>query len=317
MSDRAITPHDDEWPERLNELGRACPQQLYVRGRRLLAGKRTVAIVGARYPTAAGLDAAEKFATGLTEAGFTIVSGLALGIDAAAHRACLEAGGYTIAVLGCGMDVDYPARNSALKKRIVEVGTVVTEYRPGTSPDPFRFPQRNRIVAGLARGVLYVEGGHRSGGLITAHAALDFNRYVFAVPGSIRNPLAAGPNELIRTSQAALVTEVKHICDDLEPGLVWDGPPSLGLHHAPVALEDQEARVLTFLDDKPVSAESICAKLGMKPGEAALALSRLEIRGFVSRRNSGYEIAGAGSRVRAALMNGEDESEGRPTALEK
>jgi DNA processing protein len=282
-----------------------------------MAGERTLAIVGARYPSAAGLDAAERFATGLTEAGFTIVSGLAVGIDAAAHRACLEAGGYTIAVLGCGMDVDYPARNNGLKRRIAEVGTIVTEYFPGTSPDAFRFPKRNRIVAGLARGVLYVEGGERSGGLITAHAALDFNRSVFAIPGSIRNPLAVGPNELIRTGQAALVTEVKHICDDLEPGLVWDGPPTLGVQQAPVALEDEEVSVLTFLDDKPVSAESICGGLGLKPGEVALALSRLEIRGFVARRRGGYEIAGAGARVRSSLVDRREETEGHgPTAQE-
>jgi DNA processing protein len=257
------------------------------------------------------------FATGLAEAGFTIVSGLAMGIDAAAHRACLEAGGYTIAVLGCGMDVDYPARNGSLKKRIAEVGTVVTEYRPGTSPEPFRFPQRNRIVAGLARGVLYVEGGEKSGGLITAHAALDFNRSVFAVPGSIRNPLAAGPNELIRTGQAALVTEVKHICDDLEPGLVWDGRPAVGLQTAPIALEESEARVLMFLDDKPVSAELICVKLGIRPGEAALALSRLEIRGFVTRRATGYEIASGGARARTVLLRGEGGGEGRVTTSHK
>jgi DNA processing protein len=305
MNDRVITPADEEWPERLNQIGPARPAQLYVRGQALEAPERTIGIVGARQPTVAGLAAAERFATGLAEAGFTIVSGLALGIDAEAHRACLQAGGYTIAVLGCGLDVDYPVRNKSLKKRIGDVGTIVTEYPNGTAPDAFRFPQRNRIIAGIARAVLYVEGGKRSGGLITARAALDFDRAVFAVPGSIRNPLAAGPNELIRTGEAALVTEVKHVCDELEPGLVWDSAPRVGLHHRAVVLEESETRVLGFLDDKPVSVDAICSRLGMRPGEAALALSRLEIRSFAVRRRSGYELADAGARARAALLNGE------------
>ena len=304
MNDRVITPSHEEWPGlgRLDALGPARPEQLFVEGRALEVGKRTVAIVGSRQPTAAGIAAAETFARGLAEAGFGVVSGLAVGIDSVAHRAALDAGGYTIAVLGCGLDVDYPARNKALKKRIRESGTIVTEYAPGVEPTPFHFPQRNRIIAALAEGVLYVEGGERSGGLITARAALDLQRSVFAVPGSIRNPLSAGPNELIRIGEAALVTEVKHVCDDIEPGLVWDAAPSLGAVRANVVLEESEARVLTFLDDKPVSADSICQELAMRAGEAALALSRLEIRGFVVRRPAGYEISDAGGRARRRLV---------------
>ena len=305
MNDRVITPGDDEWPARLDQLGDASPKQLFVRGQRIDAPERTIGIVGARYPTVAGLEAAERFATGLTEAGFTIVSGLALGIDAAAHRACLNAGGYTIAVLGCGLDIDYPVRNQGLKKRISEVGTVVTEYPEGTAPDAFRFPKRNRIIAGLAKAVLYVEGGKQSGGLITAHAALDLNRFVFAVPGSFRNPLAAGPNELIRTGEAALVTDVKQVLDELEPDLVWDNAPRIGRFERAVVLEDLEARVLGFLDDRPASVDAICSSLGIKPGEAALALARLEIRSFATRRRSGYELAEAGARARAAISTGE------------
>jgi DNA processing protein len=189
-----------------------------------------------------------------------------------------------------------------LKRQIEQHGTVVSEYPHGTTPDGFRFPKRNRIVAGIARAVLFVEGGPRSGGLITARAALDSNRWVFALPGSVRNPLAVGPNELIRAGEAALVTEVKHICDELEPGLVWDGAPSVGLNEKAVVLEDTEARVLGLLDDKPVSPELICSRLAIKPGEAALALSRLEIRSFVVRRPSGYELSGAGARARHALF---------------
>jgi DNA processing protein len=174
----------------------------------------------------------------------------------------------------------------------------LTEYPEGTEPAAFHFPERNRIVAGLAAAVLFVEGGERSGGLITARAALDANRAVFAVPGSIRNPVAAGPNELIRTSQAALVTTVKHICDELEPGLVWDGPVDLGVRQSDVDLDERESKVLLFLDDAPASPDLISARLGLKPGEVAVALSRLEIRGFAIRRNGGYELTTGGARVR-------------------
>ncbi|HEY7875166.1 MAG TPA: DNA-processing protein DprA, partial [Actinomycetota bacterium] len=174
MTDRVITPADEEWPPQLDELGPARPpKQLFVRGRPLEAGRRTVAVVGARRPTAAGIEAAETLTRGLVEAGFAIVSGMAMGIDAAAHAAAIDAGGYTVAVLGCGLDVIYPARNRQLRARIESAGTLLTEYPEGTEPAAFHFPERNRIVAGLAAAVLFVEGGERSGGLITARAALD------------------------------------------------------------------------------------------------------------------------------------------------
>ena len=305
MNDRVITPRDDEWPSQLNELGPARPpKQLFVRGLPLQADRRTIAVVGARYPTAAGLEAAQRLSRGLVEAGFAIVSGMALGIDAAAHGAALEAGGYTVAVLGCGLDVDYPVRNAPLKKRIAQNGTLVTEYPDGSPPAAFHFPERNRIVAGLAAGILFVEGGKRSGGRITARAALDANRAVFAVPGSIRNPMAAGPNELIRVSQAALVTEVKHICDELEPGLVWDAPVNLGPTRSAVVLDELEARVLRFLDDAPLGADLICSRLQLKPGGAAVSLSRLEIRGLVAKRRNGYELTSTGARVRESQLAG-------------
>jgi DNA processing protein len=303
MSDRVITPSDEEWPAQLNELGPARPvEQLFVRGLSLAADRRTVAVVGARHPTVAGVEAAERLTRGLVEAGFSIVSGLAVGIDTVAHKTALTAGGYTIAVLGCGLDVDYPERNAGLKRGIAKSGTVVSEYPIGSPPSAFHFPERNRIIAGLSAGVLYVEGAERSGGRITARAALDANRAVFAVPGSIRNPLAYGPNELIRTSQAALVTDVKHICDELEPGLVWEEPIDLGPLRSPVTLDDVEKRVLGFLDDAPAAADMVAAGLGLTPGEVAMALSRLEIRGLAGRRRNGYELSGSGARVRRALV---------------
>ena len=302
MNDRMITSRDEEWPTPLNELGCLEPiQKLYLRGLPLAVGDRTVAIVGARYPTAAGVEAARNLARGLAEAEFEIVSGLAVGIDAVAHKAALDAGGYTVAVLGCGLDVDYPRRNLSLKADIAERGTIVTEYPEGTPPNPGNFPRRNRIVAALAKGVIFVEGGLKSGGRITVTHALDANRYVFAVPGSLRNPMAAGPNEVIRSGNAALITEVQHVFEELEPSLVWDGPPELGLDRRPPALESGEAELLAFLDDTANSIDSICSALSLAPGEAALALARLEIRGFAYRRAGGYVISEAGARARRML----------------
>ena len=300
MKVRVVAPGDHEWPPQLSEL-ETCRRlkRLYAVGASLDCGPKTIAIVGTRRPTAAGLEAAEMLASGLAQAGFTVVSGLALGIDSAAHRAALAAGGSTVAVLGCGVDVDYPKRNRSLKRQIAARGTLVTEYPAGTNPTPFTFPERNRIIAGLSMGVVVVEGGVRSGALITARLALDANRSVFAVPGSIRNPMAAGPNLLIRTSQAAVVTEVKHVCDELAPHLVWSETSSddAGV----VELGDCERDVLALLDDAPVAPDQLCRRLDHPPGEVALALSRLEVRNLVLRRSVGYEISTAGARARSAL----------------
>lgn len=298
---RYIRPRDDEWPASLNELGpHDPPKQLYVEGRPLETGSRTVAVVGTRRPTAAGIEAAERITKGLVEAGFTIVSGMAMGIDTLAHRVTLAAGGYTIAVLGSGLDVPYPQRNEGLMKKIVLSGTVLTEYPEGTKPLAFHFPRRNRIVVGLTRGVVVIEGGIKSGALITARIAIDANRFVWAVPGSIRNPMAVGPNELIRTGQAGLVTSFKHICDEVAPGLVWEEGPG-GRPLSVESLTEEEKTILRALDDVPISPDRLSQATDLPQGQIALALSRLEVRGFAHRRSGGYEISGGGSRVREAI----------------
>jgi DNA processing protein len=301
MKARVISSSDEEWPRQLDELGPyRVPEEMNATGLPLRCGQRTVAIVGTRTPSAAGLDAATRLAGGLAEAGFTIVSGLAVGIDAAAHKAALDAGGYTVAVVGCGLDVDYPKRNSFLRRQIIARGTVISEYREGTPPTTFTFPERNRIIAGLSTGIVVVEGGDRSGALITARIGLDANRSIFAVPGSIRNPMAAGPNELIRTSQAAAVTDVKHICEELAPDQVWNESTGQGPMH--VELEECEKDVLALMDDRPLSGDEVCRRLGHPPGRVALALSRLEVRNLIHRRRTGYEVSTAGARAKAALF---------------
>lgn len=303
MTDYEVVPGASGWPELLDELGPArTPSRLFCRGLSIPACP-LVAVVGSRRPTVAGLDAARTLVTGLVEAGYGIVSGLALGIDAAAHEAALAADGYTIGVLGFGLDVTYPRRNARLKERIQHHGTLVTEFPAGTQARAAHFPQRNRIIAGLSVATLVVEGGFKSGALITARYALDANRSVFAVPGSFRNPMSAGSNELIRRSEASLVTEVAHIFDELAPRAVWDGPPRLSLEPRTIDLEGDEARVLTLLDDSPTSADRICRELREGVGAVALALSRLEVRGFALRRGNGYEITTAGARARAAVIS--------------
>lgn len=303
MSARRITPADPEWPVLLNELGPARPvHHLHVEGREI-PGTPLIAVVGSRRPTVAGLDATAALVTGLVEAGYGIVSGLAAGIDAAAHRAALAAGGYTVAVLGFGLDVVFPRCNAPLKRRVAEVGTLITEYDAGTQPMAAYFPQRNRIIAGIAIGTVVVEGAMRSGALITARRALDANRSVFAVPGSFRNPMAAGCNELIRRSEAVLVTDVAHIFDELAPQLAWNDAPRRTLEPAQVEVTPLEAEILDLLDDAPATPDRICSELRQDVGAVALALSTLDVRGLALRKRGGYEITTAGARARAGALS--------------
>jgi DNA processing protein len=289
---RIVTASSAEWPSSLDELGPYDPPaRLFVAGRSLPSDDApVVAVVGTRRPTATGVRIAQEIAAGLCAAGAVVVSGLAVGIDAAAHRAALEACGHTVAVLGCGLDVDYPHHNARLRNDIESSGTLVTEYEAEVQPARHHFPLRNRIIAGLSDGVVVVEGALTSGALVTARLALDCNREVFAVPGSVRNPMAEGPNELIRSSQAALVTSAAHVLEELAPGSTAAVEP-LTLATEPVELDLEEEAALLTLDDTPLSMEHVCAAAGLEPGAAATALSRLELRGLVERSVAGYARA--------------------------
>jgi DNA processing protein len=298
---RLIVPGSHEWRVGLGRLGpHEPPTRLHVTGRTIDPNATSVAIVGTRRPTAAGIEAAQMLGRGLAEAGFVVVSGLAMGIDAAAHQAALEAGGHTIAVIGCGMDLNYPRRNERLRRRIDAVGTVVSEYEDGVPPMPHHFPERNRIIVGLTEGVVVVEGTIKSGALITARLALDANRSVFALPGSIRNPNAAGPNELIRCLEATLITDVQHVFDDLAPGMVWT---EAGPHHGTTQIDDSEREILALLDDAAVTPDFLVAESSLERGEVLLILSKFEIRGLAKRWNGAYELTGAGARLRSAAMS--------------
>ncbi len=310
MTRREIDDRHQEWPGLLRTFATDDPiRRLFVDGVELPRGTRSVAVVGSRRPTPAGADAAAEISRGLVEAGFSIMSGLAVGIDAIAHETALDCGGHTTAVLGCGHDVDYPRLNARLRKRIDRMGTVVSEYDLGTQPQKSHFPARNRVIAGISNAVVFVEGGLRSGGLITARHAFDAGRDVFAVPGSFRNPLAAGPNKLIRTNQAKLVTDVEHILQDLAPGLVWGDDGSNAPRAGDPMVNPIEARVLLFLEELPAAPDRLCMDLDLTWGEAALALAALEARGYVEKRPAGYALTVAGSRVRARVPVDDDEED--------
>ena len=293
---RTIKPTDDEWPKGLSEIDPLDkPERLRAEGLPLPNHAASIAVVGTRTPTGTGMETAATLARAFAEAGFTVVSGLAVGIDAVAHRATLDAGGLTVAVLGGGLDIDYPKANRDLRNRIEKRGTVVSEYDDEARPTKFTFPQRNRIIVGLSQAVVVVEGAITSGALVTARLALDANRLVFAVPGSVRNPMASGPNELIRTSRAAVATSPSHVFEELAPSLVWDDEPD---HPTVTDLDETELTVLRALDDTPSSIDRLALLTGMKPGELAVTLSRLEVRSFAHRNYGGYEITTAGGRAR-------------------
>jgi DNA processing protein len=222
-----ITLADERYPERLRTIADP-PAVLYCDGVLASEDRYAIAIVGARQATPYGLRITTALARELAASGFTIVSGLARGIDAAAHRAALEAGGRTIAVLGCGLDMDYPPQHAALRKEIAASGAALTEFAPGTLPLAHHFPKRNRIISGLALGVVVVEAAEGSGSLITARLALEQGREVFAVPGPVDAPMSRGPHGLLK--QGAKLTEtVDDIVEELLPQLGTPLTPTLSL----------------------------------------------------------------------------------------
>ena len=260
------------------------PAGLFVRGQGELAllDRPAVAIVGARSCSAYGANVARLLGRELAAAGLVVVSGLARGVDGHAHRGALEAGGLTVAVLGCGIDRDYPAAHAELAARIAERGLVVSEYAPGVEPAPWRFPARNRIIAGLAQATVVVEARERSGALITADLALEEGREVFAVPGEITSTLSVGSNRLLRVGAAALTSPA----DVLELyGIEPDEGP------AAAELSEPAARVLARLEVESAGADALARALEMDAGELAAALTELELAGTVSERDGFFRVA--------------------------
>lgn len=270
------------------------PAILYVRGRPELLSRPGIAVVGTRGHSVYGRDATASFVVGLVRAGYVIISGLARGIDSIAHRTALEVGGNTVAVLGTGLDVPYPPEHEDLLHAIAERGCLVSEFPAGTPPLKWHFPQRNRIIAGLARAVLVVEAPEKSGALNTAQHALEGGKEVFAVPGPIHNPTSAGTNRLIQDG-AALVTSVADILHVLESrtgeplpeplraGLDrdrLDEPPNTPPDPAASALAH---RLWTALEEGACDVEGLGARVGADPAPLAAALLELELAGLVRK----------------------------------
>lgn len=207
------TSYGRVWHPRLGALPDPPSEHLYTRGDHIAdaLAAPTVAVVGARACSSYGAHVARSFAHDLAAAGVTVVSGLARGIDAEAHRGALDAGGLTVAVLGCGIDRDYPAAHAELAKRVAASGGVVSEYEPGVEPAPWRFPARNRLIAALAQAVVVVEARERSGALITVDLAMEIGRPIYAVPGEITSPLSAGTNELLRRGWATAIVSADDV----------------------------------------------------------------------------------------------------------
>jgi DNA processing protein len=236
-----------------------------------LLARPAVAVVGARACSGYGASVARMLGRELARAGLLVVSGLARGIDAEAHRGALEAGAPTVAVLGCGIDRDYPAAHAQLARRIAETGLLVSEYAPGVEPAPWRFPARNRIVAGLCAATVVVEARERSGALITADLALEEGREVFAVPGEIGSALSAGTNGLLKLGAAPLTAAA-------------DVLASFGLEEAGRPADD------ALLDLLPATADELVRRTGLSAAEVARALVELELAGAASAHDGVYRV---------------------------
>jgi len=274
---RLLTWRDENYPDALRDI-EDFPPMLFVRGSLQEADRFSIAIVGTRNPTSYGRTVAEKLGRELARYGLTIISGAARGIDTAAHTGALQANGRTIAVLGCGIDVAYPAESAALLQRIAAQGAVLSEYPPGVQPDQWRFPARNRLVSALSLGVLVVEAPYDSGALITAHHALEQGKPVFAVPGNIETGHSAGCHKLIKEG-ATLVDSVDDIVQAL--GLVSQPPPERPTHPTLTAVQQQ---VLQALSLTPKHVDALADELQLPVAQLNAELLILEMYSLVRRQ---------------------------------
>jgi DNA processing protein len=277
---RILTLHDPGYPEALANIADP-PLMLYLNGDAALLARPALAIVGSRNASLQGRANAEGFAQALSDAGVTIVSGLALGIDAAAHEGALRGAGSTIAIVGTGPDRTYPARNRDLARRIAEAGCIVSEYPLGTAAVAGNFPRRNRIISGLSAGVLVVEAAAESGSLITAHVALDQGRDVFAMPGSIHSALSKGCHKLIREG-AQLVETVNEVLEALRMS-----PLALAPMPSHAYAPQECARLLGELGHDPICFDALATSSGIDTASLNSQLLVLELAGLIERLPGG------------------------------
>ena len=273
---QAVTWHDADYPARLKQTF-DLPPVLYVRGRLVPEDERSVTVVGTRRPSSYGREAVHRLTSDLARADVAIISGLARGIDAIAHRAALESGQRTIAVLGSGVDVIYPREHARLADEITASGALVSEHPLGTRPKAENFPRRNRIMSGMSLGTLVVEAGKASGALITARFALEQDREVFAAPGSIFSPTSAGTNSLIKRSGAKLVSDYNDILEELNLSSVGAQLELKALFPA----DEQEVEVLRYVTFDPIHIDQVTRESGLGISHVSGILAMMELKGLV------------------------------------
>jgi DNA processing protein len=286
-----LTWDHDDYPALLKQLPDS-PPVLYVRGELTPADEWAVAIVGTRKATTYGKEVARRLAGELARNGVTVVSGLARGIDGVSHRAALDAGGRTIAVLGCGIDRVYPPEHRKLAADIVEQGALVSDYPLGTPPESKNFPPRNRIISGLSRGVVVVEAGQRSGALITSDFAADQGREVFAVPGNILSPASAGCNRLLRDG-AHVVTEARDVLETLQ----FDHLAEKQVARVALPENALEATLLTALSHEPTHVDELARQANLPVETVSSTLVMMELKGLVRQVGSTQYVTAREERV--------------------
>jgi DNA processing protein len=280
---RIITYKEPSYPELLKQIS-SPPMLLYVKGKDLPVKQTLIGIVGSRNPTHYGLRSSEKIALGLARRNIGVVSGLAKGIDSAAHEGCLRGKGFTVAVIGTGINIVYPSGNRKLFDQISESGTIISEFPVNTPPEPKNFPIRNRIISGLCKGIVVVEATKRSGSLITASFALEQNREVFAVPGSIDSPQSIGTHFLIKQG-ARLIEKPDDILEEF--GFYSDGnrDTNVLLNNASILsdMDESEKKVYEVLGDYPIHIDEIVRTVSMDTGVVSGILMKMELRGIVKQ----------------------------------
>lgn len=276
MGFNLLTLDDNAYPERLKSIFDP-PFAIFLRGKGIPEARNYIAIVGARKATKYGLEVAEEIAQDLSDAGVCVVSGGALGIDAAAHRGALKGQTPTVAVMGCGIDISYPRSNADLLENIAENGAVISEYPPGIKPFKSQFPERNRIVSGLSDGVVVVEATKKSGALITAHLALNEGRTVFCVPGSIKSPYSKGTHSLLRDG-AVLTESADDVILELNTGI-----RSTEKEERRFDINENEKEILSLVEWEPKSIDEIALSSKADISIVTSLLAQLEVKGAVKQ----------------------------------
>ncbi len=288
LGGKILAVSDDEYPERLRNIY-SPPVLLYYIGDVSLLNSNSIAIVGTRKPSRYGIKQAEYFSEQLTENGLVIVSGLARGIDSAAHRACLKSGGKTVAVTGSGLNWIYPPENKSLFLEIAEKGLILSEYKLGTKPDGKNFPQRNRIIAGLTLGTLVIETKTSGGALNTASIALNEGREVFAVPGNLGATTSEGTNLLIQRGEAKITLKVSDILEELN--IAAPKEKEKKVKQVDISqLNLFEQKIYESLTDEPLHIDSISAKSGLSVVDCSIHLLSLEFKGIVEQLPGKYFV---------------------------